>query len=107
MGQTVERIPKSFTLEFTVLIKQENDDFTALCLDYDIASCGRTADEAFESLVGLVDMYVKDCLSQSEFPIPTRKVPCEVIEEFVSPPHESLELSFLSRRATVPVHARA
>ncbi len=107
MGQTVERTPKSFTLEFTVLIKQENSEFTALCLEYDIASCGRSADEAFQSLIGLVGMYVEDCVRQGEFPIPTRKVSCEVMEEFVSPPLQGLELSFLSRRGSVPVHARA
>jgi len=107
VGQTAERVPKSFTLKFTVLIKQEADEFTALCLDYDIASCGPSADEAFDSLIGLVNMYVEDCLGQGEFPIPTRKVSCEAMEEFLSPPDQSLELSFLARRATVPVHASA
>ncbi len=104
MGQTAERIPKSFTLEFTVLIKQEAGEFTALCLDYDIASCGPTEDEAFHSLLELVKMYVADCLSEREFPIPTRKVSCEVFEEFVLPSRQGLDVAFLSRRAAVPVH---
>ncbi len=107
MGQTAARIPKSFTLEFTVLIKQEADEWTALCLDYDIASCGPSVDDAFESLVRLVSMYVEDCLTQGEFPIPTRKVSCEVIEEFISPPHKGVELALVSRRGTYPGHASA
>ena len=107
MGQTAARIPESFTLEFTVLIREEAGEFTALCLDYDIASCGPNADEAFESLMGLVRMYVDDCLSQGDFPIPTRKASCEAMEEFVSPPGQGTEVSFRSRRATYPVHATA
>jgi hypothetical protein len=105
VGQTAARIPKSFTLEFTVLIKQELDEFTALCLDYDIASCGPSADEAFESLLGLVDMYVNDCLRQGEIPIPTRKVSYDIIEEFLCPPQAGKEVVFQSRRAIYPVHA--
>lgn len=107
MGQTAERIPKSFILKFNVLFKQEADEWTALCVDYDIASCGSTQEDAFESLLGLVDMYVQDCISECEFPIPTRKVSCEVIEEFISPPHEGVDLSLVSRRVTYPGHANA
>jgi len=107
VGQTAARIPESFTLEVTVLIREEAGEFTALCLDYDIASCGPSADEAVDSLMGLLSMYVDDCLSQGEFPIPTRKVSCEAMEEFVSPPGQGTEVSFRSRRATYPVHATA
>jgi len=52
-----------------------------LCLELDIASCGATEAEALESLQGLVELYLDDCLSQGEYPIPLRPVPCEALQE--------------------------
>ena len=103
MGQTAEQVQ----LELTVLVKQEGANWTALCLELDIASCGSTEREAMESLKGLVELYVDDCLSQGEYPVPLRPVPCEALQEFLSPAGQTRELSFTSRRETFPVDAQA
>ena len=103
MGQTGERVE----LELTLLVKQEASTWTALCLELDIASCGSTESDAMESLRGLIDLYVEDCLSRGEYPIPLRPVPCEALQEFLSPPGEATELPLISRRASFPIHAHA
>lgn len=103
MGQTAERVE----LELTFLIKQEASNWTALCLELDIASCGPTETDAMESLRGLIELYVDDCLSQGECPIALRPVPCEALREFLSPPDQMPELALISRRASFPVHAKA
>ena len=102
MGQTAEQV----SLELTVLLKQEGSVWTALCLELDIASCGPTENDATESLKGLIELYVDDCLSQGEYPIPLRPVPCEALQAFLSPPGEGLELPLISKRASFPIHAQ-
>jgi len=102
VAQTAEQV----RLELTFLVKQEASGWTALCLELDIASCGRTEDDATKSLKGLVELYVDDCLSQGEYPIPLRPVPCEALQEFLSPPGEGLELPLISKRASFPIHAQ-
>jgi predicted RNase H-like HicB family nuclease len=102
VGQTAEQV----RLDLTLLLKQEGAVWTALCLELDIASCGATEAEALESLQGLVELYLDDCLSQGEYPIPLRPVPCEALQEFLSP-GQTPELSITSRRASFPIHAQA
>jgi len=102
MAQTAERAQ----LELTFLVKQESGVWTALCLELDIASCGPTNSDALESLKGLVELYVEDCLSQGEYPIPLRPVPCQALQDFLSP-RQTPELSITSRRASFPIHAQA
>ena len=102
MGQTAEQV-----LELTFLVKQEGSQWTALCLELDIASCGPSESEAMESLNGLIELYVDDCLSQGEHPIPLRPVPGEALQEFLSPPGQAVELLLISRRASFPIHAQA
>jgi len=77
MGQTAEQLK----LDLTFLVEQEGAVWTALCLELDIASCGETEAEALESLQGLVELYLEDCLSQGEYPIPLRPVPCEALQD--------------------------
>lgn len=103
MGETAEQV----ALEVTLLVKREGSTWTALCLELDIASCGPTESDAVESLKGLIELYVDDCLSQGECPIPLRPVPCEALQRFLSPPGQTREVTFTSRRESIPVHAQA
>jgi predicted RNase H-like HicB family nuclease len=94
-------------LELTLLLKPEASTWTALCLELDIASCGPTQNDAIQSLKGLIELYLDDCLRQGEYPIPLRPVPCEALQEFLSPPGQTTELAVISRRASFPIHAHA
>ena len=103
MAQTAEQV----TLELTFLLKQEASTWTALCLELDIASCGPTENDAMDSLKRLIELYLDDCLSQGDYPIPLRPVPCEALQAFLSPPGQTTELAVISRRASFPIPAPA
>ncbi len=94
-------------LDLTFLLKKEASVWTALCLELDIASCGATERDAVESLRGLVDLYVEDCMAKGERPIPMRPVPCNALQDFLSPPDQTTELPIISRRASFRIHAHA
>jgi predicted RNase H-like HicB family nuclease len=85
-------------LLLTFLVKQEGEDWTALCLELDIASCEKTEEEAVESLKGLIELYVEDCLAAGEVPIPVRPVPLVALQEFLRPPSRRHPLSLTTRQ---------
>ena len=89
--------PKEVNLELTFLIKCREHECTALCLELDIASCGNTEDEAVESLKGLIELYIFDCLENDEYPIPMRPVPKDALNDFLQPNRCSEEQTFISR----------
>jgi predicted RNase H-like HicB family nuclease len=101
------KAPEAVTLSLTFVVKQEGDDYAALCLEYDIASCGKTQDEALESLLGLVKLYVEDCIEDGEFPIPGRPVPSSALQEFIrpAPPRRKQRLTVTSRVESFVRHA--
>lgn len=88
------------SLQLTFLVKCVGDECTALCLELDIASCGKTRDDAIESLTGLVELNIQDCSEAVEEPIPLRLVPPEALREFLPPPQERAELSLTSLRVS-------
>jgi predicted RNase H-like HicB family nuclease len=101
MGQTKPVLE----LELTFLVKCVDGEWSALCLELDIASCGASDEEAVESLKGLVGLYVTDCIEAGEVPIPLRRVPLEALHKFLSPSAKRGPSPFTSRREMFPVHA--
>jgi hypothetical protein len=101
--------PDTITLSLTFVIKREGDQYASLCLEYDIASCGATQNEAVESLWGLVRLYVEDCIQDGEIPIPQRPVPYAALQEFLkpTPPRRSQRFTVTSREASFTRHAFA
>jgi predicted RNase H-like HicB family nuclease len=101
MGQTKQEA----TLELTFLVKSIDGEWSALCLELDIASCGPSEESAVESLKGLIELYVADCIEAGDLPVPMRYVPLEALRKFVSPLRRRKPSSFTSRREMFPVHA--
>jgi predicted RNase H-like HicB family nuclease len=101
MGQTQPVVQ----LELTFLVKAVDGEWSALCLELDIASCGKSEEEAVESLKGLIELYVTDCVEAGDLPVPLRRVPLEALRKFLSPPAEGAVSPFTSRREMFPVHA--
>jgi predicted RNase H-like HicB family nuclease len=99
-----QRKTKEVDLLLTFVIKQEAGGHTALCLEFDIASCGPTEEQAVDSLKRLIELYVADCLEEGRVSIPKRPVSSEALREFLAPPRVSSTLSLVSRREQVPVH---
>jgi len=51
---------KRKVLRLTCLIKKEGDQYSSLCLELDVASCGKTGEEAFEGLKAAAETYLQD-----------------------------------------------
>jgi predicted RNase H-like HicB family nuclease len=104
-SQPISGKSETVSLVLTFLIKCINSEWSALCLELDIASCGATEQETIESLKDLIDLYVADCVEARDIPVPMRPVPHEALLKFLSPPAEREASPFISRRETFPVHA--
>ena len=74
---------KRTLLKLTCLIKNEEDQYSSLCLELDVASCGRTREEAFEGLKAAVETYVRYLVEEGRKAEILRSVPQEAIREFL------------------------
>jgi predicted RNase H-like HicB family nuclease len=66
---------ESSKLVFTGAVVREEDGYSALCIDLDVASEGQTIDEAKKNLFEAVTLYIESAL-ESNLPI-IRPVPAE------------------------------
>ena len=98
---------ETVSLPLTFLSACQEGDCTVLCLELDIASCGATLEEAEESLKGLIELYITDCLESGETRIPLRPVPQGALLEFLAPSGLQQERHITSRRLALPIHAAA
>jgi hypothetical protein len=92
------------SLPLTFLSTCNEKECTILCLEIDLASCGATLEEAEESLKGLAQMYIEDCLAE-EGRVVFRPVPLEALLEFLGPEISAVPRPLTSRRLSVPIHA--
>jgi len=49
---------KGFLLKIRGYIRPESDHFVAVCIDLDLAGQGKTPDEAMQSLLGAINVYL-------------------------------------------------
>lgn len=74
---------KRKVLKLTCLIKREGDQYSSLCLELDVATCGKTREEAFEGLKAAVETYVNYLVGGGREEEIHRPVPQEAIREFL------------------------
>jgi len=74
---------KRKVLRLTCLIKKEGDQYSSLCLELDVASCGKTREEAFEGLKAAVETYINYLIEEGREVEIHRPVPQEAIREFL------------------------
>lgn len=74
---------KRKVLRLTCLIKKEGDQYASLCLELDVASCGRTREEAFAGLKVAVETYVNYLVEEGREEGIYRPVPQEAVREFL------------------------
>jgi len=65
----------SSQLVFTGVVVKEEDGFSALCVDLDVASQGQTMDEAKRNIFEAVTLYIESAL-ENNLPI-IRPIPAE------------------------------
>lgn len=70
-------------LRLTCLIKKEGGQYSSLCLELDVASCGKTRGEAFEGLKAAIETYVHYLVEEGREEEIHRPVPQEAIREFL------------------------
>ncbi|MGH9425721.1 MAG: hypothetical protein ACRD2L_05365 [Terriglobia bacterium] len=70
-------------LKLTCLVKREGSQFSSLCLELDVASCGRTKEEAIDGLNAAIETYVNYLAEQGRQPEIYRPVPQNAIREFL------------------------
>ncbi len=93
---------ESSKLVFTGVVVKEEDGFSALCIDLDIASDGQTAEEAKNNLFEAVTLYIESAM-ESNLPI-IRPVPLE--ENPVNTRREDIAEVF-SIKIDLQIHAHA
>ncbi len=78
MGQTAERVVYSFTFVF----KQEDDAWSALACEVDVASCGSSIEEAREGLKEAIELYLSYMIEHGLREQVERSVPHDDLAEF-------------------------
>jgi len=70
-------------LELTGIIKKEGRQYSALCLELDVASCD-TQEEAMKVLKDAVETYVQYMVEEGREDEIYRPVPLEALREFLT-----------------------
>jgi predicted RNase H-like HicB family nuclease len=74
---------KKNSLTLTGIVKKEGNQYSALCLELDVASCGSTPSQALDGLRDAIQTYVKYMLEQGREKDLLRPVPVEALREFL------------------------
>jgi predicted RNase H-like HicB family nuclease len=64
-------------------VKKEGDQYSSLCLELDVASCGKTREEAIEGLKAAIETYIRYLVEEGRMDEIFRPVPPEAIREFL------------------------
>jgi len=67
---------------FTCLVKKEGNQYASLCIELDVASCGRTQTEAIEGLKNAIEAYIEYMMSENRQHEISRPVPMDELVEF-------------------------
>ena len=71
-------------LELTGIVKKEGRQYSALCLELDVASCGDTQEEAMQALKDAVETYIQYMVEEGRKDEIYRPVPLEALREFLT-----------------------
>ncbi|MBI1742364.1 hypothetical protein HYR54_04770 [Candidatus Acetothermia bacterium] len=74
---------KKKLLQLTCLIKKEGNQYSSLCLELDVASCGKTREEAFAGLKAAIETYANYLVEEDREEELYRPVPQQAIREFL------------------------
>ncbi len=88
---------KKNSLTLTGIVKKEGTQYSALCLELDVASCGSTPSRALEGLRGAIQTYVQYMLEEGREHEMLRPVPVSALREFlmgVTTPKRSVPSAF-------------
>ncbi len=75
---------KRHELNLTAIVKKEGDQYSALCLELDVAGSGSTPDRAIANLQGVIETYVQYMLEEGREQEIPRPVPIDALREFLT-----------------------
>ena len=79
----MKRARKKTLLKLTCLIKKDGDQYSSLCLELDVASCGKTREEALAGLKAAIETYIQYLVEETRVDEIPRPVPQEAMREFL------------------------
>ena len=78
-------------MEVTCFVKKEGNQYASLCVDLDVASCGRTQKEALDGLKRAIETYIDYMISEGRDKEIYRPVPMNELKQFLFPENEVQE----------------
>lgn len=67
----------------TCLVKRESNQYVSLCVELDVASCGKTKREAIEGLKNAIEAYIEYMSSEMRDKEIYRPVPLHALRNFL------------------------
>lgn len=78
----------------TCLMKKEGNQYASLCVELDIASCGKNKRESLDSLRDAAEAYLEYMIAENRRDEIYRPVPIDELKEFLFAGDEIAEQSF-------------
>lgn len=75
---------------FTCLVKKEGDQYASLCIELDVASCGRTKKEALQGLRRTIETYLEFMNNEGRQDDIYRPVPMNELRRYARKGHSML-----------------
>jgi len=81
-------------MEVTCFVKKEGSQYASLCVELDVASCGRTKTDALDGLKRAIETYIEYMVSEGRQKDIYRPVPMNELKTFLFPEDKLEEKSF-------------
>ena len=81
-------------MEVTCFLKREGNQYASLCVELDVASCGRTKKDALDGLNRAIEAYIEYMVSEGREKEMYRPVPMNELKQFLFPEDDG-RISFL------------
>lgn len=81
-------------MEVTCFVKKEDNQHASLCVELDVASCGRTKKEAIDGLKRAIETYIEYMISEGREKEIYRPVPMNELKQFLFPENKIEEKTF-------------
>jgi predicted RNase H-like HicB family nuclease len=70
-------------MQLTCLVKKEGRNWSSICIELDVASCGNTRQEAIDGLQRVIESYVEYMTEEGRTAEIIRPVPISALREFL------------------------
>jgi len=75
-------------MEVTCFVKKEGSQYASLCIELDVASCGRTKKDALDGLKRAVEAYIEYMVADGRKEEIYRPVPMSELKAFLFPDNQ-------------------